>query len=81
MNIFNQIFIFKSIEQTIIPTRKIDNDRLETYLKSLVQRTDNFPIEKLNSIWFDLFDLIESCRSLTTEELIFEVFHSIDHLS
>ena len=64
----------------VIPTRKIDSERLASYLKSLVERTENYPLEKLNSIWFDLFDLIESCRLLPTEELIFEVFPSLSPL-
>lgn len=53
--------------------RKIDTERLASNLNYLVEHTTNYGIEKLSQIWFELFDIIESCRSLSTEELIFEV--------
>ena len=56
-----------------VPARKIDAERLASNLARLVEQTDGFGVEKLSTIWFELFDLIESCRSLASDELIFEV--------
>ncbi len=65
------------VEQTDNSPRKIDVERLASNLNYLVEHTNDFPIEKLSIIWFELFDLIESCRSLTSEESIFQVIQSI----
>lgn len=58
-----------------IPLRKIDPDRLVSTLNRLVEITKDFGVEKLSLLWFELFDLIESSRSLPTEDMIFEVKH------
>ncbi|CAF0758690.1 unnamed protein product [Rotaria sordida] len=63
-----------NIEQNEIPSKKIDRERLMTNLTYLVEHTNNFGVEKLSTIWFELFDVIESCRSLSSDELIFETF-------
>ena len=56
-----------------VPAQKIYAERLSTNLNRLVEKTKDFGVEKLSSLWFELFDLIESSRSLPSEELIFEV--------
>ncbi|CAF3889143.1 unnamed protein product [Rotaria sp. Silwood2] len=61
-----------NIEQNEIPLKTIDTERLVANLTYLVEHTNNFGVEKLSIIWFELFDIIESCRSLTSDELIFE---------
>ncbi|CAF4671707.1 unnamed protein product [Rotaria sp. Silwood1] len=63
-----------NIEQNEIPLKKIDTERLVSNLTYLVEHTNNFGVEKLSTIWFELFDIIESCRSLSSDELIFETF-------
>ena len=54
----------------------MDSARLQSNLNYVVEHTDNFGVEKLSNIWFEIFDLIESCRLLPSDELIFEVSHS-----
>lgn len=53
--------------------KTIDPERLAANLNLLVERTENFHVEKLSVVWFELFDFIETCRSLSAEEIIFEV--------
>jgi len=60
------------VEQMEIPTRKIDAERLTSTLSRLVEKTKGFGVEHLSSLWFELFDLIDSIRSFPTEDLIFE---------
>jgi len=63
-------------EETIV--KRIDVERLEKILQNVVEKTDSYPIEKLSIIWFELYDLIESCRVLDSDELIFEVTSCFD---
>ena len=61
------------MSESISPVKKIDRERLASNLTYLVERTNDFGIEKLSTIWFELFDVIESCRLFSSDEKIFEV--------
>ncbi|CAF4457951.1 unnamed protein product [Rotaria socialis] len=61
-----------NIEQNEISRKQVDIERLESNLNYLVEHTNNYAVEKLSQVWFELFDIIESCRSLPSDELIFE---------
>ncbi|CAF1252696.1 unnamed protein product [Adineta steineri] len=65
-----------NIEQHEHPPRKINIERLTSNLMYLVEHTNNYGVEKLSTLWFELFDIIESCRSLLSEESIFEKFET-----
>ncbi|UJR16075.1 hypothetical protein I4U23_002988 [Adineta vaga] len=68
-----------NVEQNDLPCRKLDSARLASNLKYLVEHTNDIGIEKLSNIWFELFDLIESCRVLSSDELIFEKLETSLH--
>jgi hypothetical protein len=67
------------IEFTEHATRRINGERLTSNLNCLIELTANFGVEQLSTLWFELFDLIESCRLLPTDEYIFEVRVSVDY--